>query len=284
MNRKIMNKLSNFVLGNGFYIALTLCLGLIVFSGYYLMDSMTPDMVAPVSGVPEIVLPQEKAEVMTPEPSIPVEVPVVVAPTLSPENLELPTPVLGDLSKELEEESQDSPLDTATEESLMEGEEHLEHVLSDEAPLSVSYTWPAEGEVTQYHSLEVLSYHPIMGDWRTHAGIDISCDDGSAVFAMAAGEVSAVFQDPMMGTTVVIAHGDSLESTYANLGEFPSVSVGDWITGGQIIAVVGTSALSEQGNPPHLQFSVTKDGVPQDPLDFFPQGEVPADTDLDPEE
>ncbi len=110
-----------------------------------------------------------------------------------------------------------------------------------------------------------------MGDWRTHEGIDITAAIGTEVMSVADGVVSAVYEDDMMGTTVVIAHGEELESIYANLGEFPSVSVDDWVIGGQIIAVVGNSALAESGEEPHLQFSMRKDGKPVDPMEYLPQ-------------
>ncbi len=265
MNRKLVSKLSNFLLGNGFYIALTLCLALIAFSGYYLMDSMTPTVVAPVSGVPEIVLPEEE---VSSHAEVEVELPVV-QPYVQPEQ-ELP--VFSSPQDSTIEETEEIPeLLEEVQEALEEELPLVEDSIQEEIPLAISYFFPAEGEITQYHSLEVLSYNAVMGDWRTHSGIDISCPEGSAVFAMADGEVTAVFQDNLMGTTVVIAHGENLESTYANLGEFPSVSVGDWVLGGQIIAVVGNSALAEKGSEPHLQFSVSQDGVPQDPIDFIPQ-------------
>lgn len=262
MNRKLVSKLSNFLLGNGFYIALTLCLALIAFSGYYLMDSMTPTVVAPASGVPEIVLPE--TEVST-APEVKVELPVLVQP--DPYDLEVFS-IPEDSAIEEPEESPEQLPETPIEEDAP----LVEDSIQEEIPLEVSYCFPAEGEITQYHSMEVLSYHEVMGDWRTHSGIDITCPEGSAVFAMADGEVTGVFEDVLYGTTVTIAHEDNLESTYANLGEFPSVSVGDWVLGGQTIAVVGNSALSEQGTEAHLQFSLSKDGVPQDPIDFFPEG------------
>lgn len=255
MNRKFVNKFSNFVLGNGFYIALTLCVALIVLSGYYLMDSLSPaptSTVAPVSGVPEILVPEvADTPVVVPEVTLPVVTPEPVLPVILPDMVEEESePEVEELPQELEED----PLSTELEEAK-----------------TMSFSWPALGEVRQEHSMEVLSYNAVMGDWRTHNGLDIVGDVGSEVMSVADGVVTAVFQDQMMGTTVVIDHGEGVESTYANLGEFPSVSANDWVTEGQIIAVVGDTALAESGTEPHLQFSMTKEGEAVDPKEFLPE-------------
>ncbi len=250
MNRKFITKFSNFVLGNGFYIALSLCVALIVLSGYYLMSTMTATTpTAPVSGTVEMVIPEQ-----------------VEAPELVLKPVELPEPeiILPVFTPE-----EDSSLE---EELLPELGEELLPKLEEEAmePVVIPYVMPCFGEITQNHSLDVLVFHPTMGDWRTHNGIDITAEAGTAVMAVADGEVTAVFTDDMMGTTVVIAHGEEVESTYANLGEFPTVSLGDWVTAGKIIAVVGNSALAESGNEPHLQFSMTKAGEQVDPMAYLP--------------
>ncbi|MFI3253867.1 MAG: M23 family metallopeptidase [Eubacteriales bacterium] len=255
MNRKIVSKFSNFVLGNGFYIALTLCVALIVLSGYYLMESLSPTttVVTPVSGVPEIIIPEEEPVVSTTP-----ELPEIVTPVITPE------PVVPVVQAEEEEEL---PEEEQPEEELPE--EELPELLEEEVVLS--YCMPTVGEVTQIHSMDVLIYHAVMGDWRTHEGIDIAANIGTEVMSVADGVVSAVYEDDMMGTTLVISHGDEIQSVYANLGEFPSVAVDDWVLGGQIIAVVGDSALAESGSEPHLQFSMRKNGESVDPMDYLPE-------------
>ncbi len=275
MNRKNVSKLSNFILGNGFYIALTLCVALIVLSGYYLMNTLTPTIVAPVSGVPEIVVPEPKAEVSLPLPE-------VTAPVLSPEDMTeeppeaqtetmiapSPDPSLDnpEPSTDTQEESDSEPEAQTSGDGLVE-----DTTAMTPEPVAISYQWPAQGEVSRLHSLEVLSYHPVMGDWRTHQGIDITCAFGSPVMSVAEGEVVDVFAHDMTGTTVVIDHRNGVQSTYANLGEFPSVSTGDWVQAGQIIAVVGDSALAEKGSEPHLDFSMTENGEAKDPLAYLPE-------------
>ena len=68
----------------------------------------------------------------------------------------------------------------------------------------------------------------------------------------------------------VIRHRDGLESVYANLAATPTVAVGDQVVVGQVIGAVGDTALCEIGQPSHLHFAITADGVAVDPLDYLP--------------
>jgi murein DD-endopeptidase MepM/ murein hydrolase activator NlpD len=110
-----------------------------------------------------------------------------------------------------------------------------------------------------------------MLDWRTHEGLDLAASAGTRVLATAAGTVSAVYEDELMGMTVVIDHGDGLESVYSNLGTVPNVEVGDSVYTGDIIATVGETASAESGRDAHLHFAMYLDGQPVDPEDYLPE-------------
>ena len=75
--------------------------------------------------------------------------------------------------------------------------------------------WPLRGAVVAAFSADALSYDETMGDWRTHAGLDLAADVGTQVMAACAGTVRAVEEDPMIGTTVVIDHPGGYCTTYA---------------------------------------------------------------------
>jgi murein DD-endopeptidase MepM/ murein hydrolase activator NlpD len=110
-----------------------------------------------------------------------------------------------------------------------------------------------------------------MNDYRVHKGIDIECEIGSDVLCPAYGTVVSVGLDPFMGCTVTIDHGDGLISIYKNLDiELPeSIKAGEEIFEGDIIGVVGESAIVEIADEPHLHFELTLNGAPVDPLEFF---------------
>ena len=96
-----------------------------------------------------------------------------------------------------------------------------------------------------------------------------AADAGTTVLAASSGTVLAVQNDDMMGTTVVIDHGNGYQTTYANLQARPTVVAGDSVSAGQIIGAVGTTAAAESAQGPHLHFSVSKDGDAVDPGEYL---------------
>ena len=110
-----------------------------------------------------------------------------------------------------------------------------------------------------------------MGDWRTHSALDIAAEPDTRVMATAAGTVSAVYDDPLMGTTVVIEHGNGLTSLYASLAENPTVQVGDEVYTGTIIGSAGNTAVAESGRASHIHFAMYQDGQAVDPEDYLPE-------------
>jgi len=129
--------------------------------------------------------------------------------------------------------------------------------------------WPLRGAVVAAFSVDKLCYDETMGDWRTHAGVDLAAEVGTQVMAACAGTVSAVENDPLMGTTVVIKHGGGYQTTYANLQSVPTVKAEDAVTAGQIIGAVGNTAIAEAAEAPHLHFAVEKNGDVVDPQTFL---------------
>lgn len=143
----------------------------------------------------------------------------------------------------------------------------------DTAPVTVSepnlIVSPLQGDVITAFAADQLVYNETLADWRTHEAIDISAELGAAVLAACSGTVAAVEDDLLMGTTVVIDHGDGCQTTYANLQAAPEVAAGDTVSAGQIIGAVGNTATAEAAQGPHLHFSVTQDGEPIDPNGFL---------------
>ena len=111
-------------------------------------------------------------------------------------------------------------------------------------------------------------YNQTLGDWRTHDGVDIAADSGAAVLAACGGTVQAVTEDPLLGTTVVLAHDDGYQTTYANLQPHPDVAAGEEVSAGQIIGAVGSTAAAES-DMPHLHFAVSRDGKAVNPGTFM---------------
>jgi Rod binding domain-containing protein len=103
---------------------------------------------------------------------------------------------------------------------------------------------------------------PIDGGAKFHKGIDLPMPAGSEVRAPADGRVVSVGEQAGYGLTVVVAHGNGLESRYAHLSG-TGVRAGDPVRAGDLIARSGNTGRS---TGPHLHFEVTVNGQAVDPL------------------
>jgi murein DD-endopeptidase MepM/ murein hydrolase activator NlpD len=102
---------------------------------------------------------------------------------------------------------------------------------------------------------------PFNGHVKFHAGLDIRSAYGSDVRAAGSGTVAFAGEQSGYGLTVVIDHGDGLQTRYAHLSSL-SVHEGDTVESGEVVARSGNSGRS---TGPHLHFEVRKDGRAIDP-------------------
>lgn len=166
-----------------------------------------------------------------------------------------------------EEEDAETAAEEPEEEDLETAAYEAEEVFSEAV---TSYVWPVQGDIEVPYSIETLLYDATMADWRTHDGIDVACDLGTQVLAVAGGTVVSVREDDLAGTVVEIDHANGMHSIYANLAAEPPVSEGEVVTMGQVIGSVGGTALGETNEVPHLHFAMTRDGLSADPMDYLP--------------
>lgn len=262
MNRKptFAENLRQFVEGKGFYVAVLVCVAAIGISGFYLMNSMgapeEPD--APVSGTASVTV--------TPSPSS-----VLPSPSVSPSQPQTSQPPTLAASPSPSASASPSPAPSASASPAPAQSPAAQESAKPSRPAALVYTWPVKGEVLADFSLETLAYDETMLDWRTHSGIDIAAAAGTTVMAAADGTVSLVYDDDLMGTTVIIDHGQGMVSTYANLQAKPAVKEGDTVYTGSVIGAVGTTAIAESGRPGHLHFEMAKEGIAVDPELYLPE-------------
>ena len=134
----------------------------------------------------------------------------------------------------------------------------------------LSFIAPTAGKVVKEHNLEMPVFSVTLGEWRVHTGIDISCEEGAGVYASESGVVSAIYSDPMLGYTVEITHRGDLKTRYSNLAsDLGGLKVGDEVSVGDKIGVVGDSSISELAEEPHLHFEVLLKQVKVNPLDYI---------------
>ena len=132
---------------------------------------------------------------------------------------------------------------------------------------------PVSGEEIFGYSMEALSYNQTTRDWRVHNGVDLAAEEGAEVCAAADGQVYTVYEDDVMGHTVVIRHDDGYTTRYSSLAETTAVSPGDFVNAGQTIGYAADSAIVETTLGSHVHFSVSCYDEPMDPAEFLALGQ-----------
>ena len=168
-----------------------------------------------------------------------------------------------------EPEAQESfpPTTDRTAELIIDPAEDAIEVLS----VPPVYIKPIPGSISRRHNPDTPEYSVAMNDYRTHMGIDIDSDVGVNVKAVSDGVISNIYDDPLMGKTVVIDHPGNIQSVYMNLQESlpKNIVIGAEVKGGDVIGGIGESSLIEITDVPHLHFEMKKDGMYIDPLEYI---------------
>ena len=140
----------------------------------------------------------------------------------------------------------------------------------EEKPSSTLFSAPVSGSIMKSHSVETPVFSQTLGDYRVHTGIDIAAEIGAAVKAVAGGTVTAVRSDHFMGKTVEVTHDGGIVSVYSNLSnDGIAVKVGDTVSAGDTLGVVGDTSLTELADESHLHFEILVSGASVNPLDYI---------------
>ncbi len=146
---------------------------------------------------------------------------------------------------------------------------------ADSGPASGLAQPPVSGRIIKDYSGDDLVYSETMNDWRAHCGVDIGAAPDTFVTAIKDGTLKKVYEDSLLGTTVVLHHNDDgTESVYCNLKEVPDLPIGSEVKTGGVLGKIGLSAVSEQNDEPHLHFEIRKDDKPLDPKQYVAFEEV----------
>ena len=140
------------------------------------------------------------------------------------------------------------------------------------ANASGSFLWPVASYV-YVSSRFGLRVHPITGEKKSHTGIDIASNQGTAVYASDGGTVTLAGWNGGYGNCIMIDHGNGYVTLYGHLSSI-SVSQGQTVSQGTTIGAVGSTGNS---TGPHLHFEVLKNGTRIDPEQFFSGLTISAD-------
>lgn len=232
-SRKEPNGLHKFIREKGYYILLTVCVLAIGVSGYFFVSGAIRQNQAAQETLSVPVKAQDPEDVKKPASSATGKTQTEDAPKTTEEETPAPT--------------QTAPTQATPEVTVM----------------------PVSGAVIGEYAMDRLTYNATTQDWRVHNGVDLAASEGEDVLAARNGTVTAVYEDESYGVTVVVQHDDGYTSHYANLSETPAVAAGQFVTAGQKLGTVGTTALLEVGAAPHVHFAVFLDGAPVDPMEFL---------------
>jgi murein DD-endopeptidase MepM/ murein hydrolase activator NlpD len=106
--------------------------------------------------------------------------------------------------------------------------------------------------------------HPVFGEPRFRAGVDLTAPVGTPIYAAAAGTLELAASGRGYGKRVVLRHDDGYSTCYAHLAFYArGLRSGQRIERGQVIGYVGRTGTV---TGPHLHFEVRLNDRPLDPL------------------
>ena len=101
-----------------------------------------------------------------------------------------------------------------------------------------------EGMVAPVATVAVLNdygfYHnKTLNTYYEHAGIDFTASAGTEVVAVEKGTIESIYKDDvLLGTEIVVDHGNGLKTVYRFVTEAEGLKVGDKVEKGEVIATV----------------------------------------------
>lgn len=259
---KVKGKLTKFLKNNGFYLALAIgavaLFGAIGLAGYQTQQEES-EVAENAAGFTDGESESEDAQAVANED---VNGEAIDNNSGLDYTDEYDADVIQDILSQIEESKADETTEVAQEE-LEETQGSQDAV--DEAQ---ALTWPVDGEVVLDYSMDTTIYYKTLDQYKVNPGVLISAEVNSEVLASYAGTVEEIITDEQLGTVVVINMGNNYKAYYGQVKDV-AVAVGDTVEKNQIIATVAgpTKYFSEEGS--HINFKVTKDDEPIDPVGYF---------------
>lgn len=103
--------------------------------------------------------------------------------------------------------------------------------------------------------------HPVHGDYRFHAGVDLEANRAQPVYAAGPGVVAFAGWNSGHGKQVELQHDPHLSTRYSHLSAW-SVQAGDVVKRGDVIGWAGKTGTA---TGVHLHFELRRDGEALDP-------------------
>lgn len=183
------------------------------------------------------------------------------------------TSILSNLRNEnniIQQPTDDTPVVVPPVEPPVVDNPPAEEPTNDNVDFVPVYAMPISGgRITHLFSGDELVKNITLNDWRTHNGIDIEIAEGTEVCAIYSGEVLRAGHDALLGYFVEQELDTGYVVIYANLSPTLNVKAGDRISQGDTLGLVGSSALLENGEKPHLHLEIKSGKNYIDPLSLL---------------
>ena len=109
-------------------------------------------------------------------------------------------------------------------------------------------------------------YNQTLNSYYHHNGVDFIAEVGTEVCAVEAGKVESIYAgDLLLGTEIVIDHGNGLKTLYRFVEAKEDLQVGDSVAKGEVIATVAEATGDEYKDGAHLHFEILENGKNIDP-------------------
>lgn len=113
-------------------------------------------------------------------------------------------------------------------------------------------------------------YNQTVGAYYLHTGIDFVASVGTEVLASEDGVVESIYKDDLLlGTEIVLDHGDGLKTVYRFVTEADGLKVGTEVKKGDVIGSVAEANGNEYKEGAHLHFEIMKNGESVDPTEYL---------------
>lgn len=170
-----------------------------------------------------------------------------------------PKPVSSTPSKNNESKT---PNESKNTPSKTVSEPKTDPAATDAAPVATFFLMPMQqGKIYKDFSDTSLQFSNTYSDYRLHAAVDITSAESSNVKACGDGIVTEIKKDGLLGTVIVIDHGNGIIARYCGLKENVNVKKGDKVSSTTLIGSLDT-VPSECLDPAHLHLEFLKDGKP----------------------
>ena len=109
-------------------------------------------------------------------------------------------------------------------------------------------------------------YNQTLNCYYHHDGVDFMADEGTEIVAVEAGTVESIYTgDVLLGTEIVIDHGNGLKTLYRFVEAKEGLKAGDRVEKGALIATVAEANGNEYKDGAQLHFEVLENGEKVDP-------------------